>query len=128
MASLRHHVHIAKPADEVWKVVSDPSSVTEWGGVESCTIGDDGARTIAMNGMEITEAIVTNDADLRRFQYAITAGPMVPEYHLATVDVIETGDETLLIYSTEIKPDEAAPIFAGIVKGAAEGIKSYVES
>ena len=32
------------------------------------------------------------DDELRRFQYSIVSGPMQPEYHLATVDVIEDGE------------------------------------
>ena len=47
---------------------------------------------------------------------------------VSMIDMLTVLVFFLLVYSTEIKPDEAAPIFAGIVKGAAEGIKAYVEA
>lgn len=54
---------------------------------------------------------MTVDDELRRFQYRITEGPMPPEFHLGTVDVLPDGDGSLVIHSTEVVPDDAKPVF-----------------
>ena len=53
----------------------------------------------------ITEEIVTVDDDLRRFQYSITEMPIPVEYHLSTIDVLEDGDGTLIVYGVDVQPD-----------------------
>ncbi len=60
--------------------------------------------------MVLEEEIVTSDDDLRRFQYRVIemqfgGQPMPPPVNvLATVDVIEDRDGSLVIYSTDIEP------------------------
>jgi uncharacterized protein YndB with AHSA1/START domain len=127
VATIRHTARIDRSPDDVWKLVSDPASITQWGpGVDGCT-SDGTTRTVKMGGMELIEAIVTNDDDLRRFQYAITGGPMVPEYHLGTIDVLPDGDGTLVVYSTEVKPDEAKPMIDPAIESLTNALKAYLE-
>ncbi len=50
MASLRSTTRIARPADEVWKVVSDPAGISAWfPGIEQATAGD-GTRSCTLAG------------------------------------------------------------------------------
>ncbi len=122
MASLRYTARIDASPDEVWALVSDPAGIVDWfPGVDECTF-DGTARTVSTMGMEIVETVITNDAELRRFQYGLTAGPMVPELHRCTIDVLEDGDGTLLVYSCDVEPDEIADLMAGVYEGATAAI------
>jgi hypothetical protein len=128
MATIRHHARIARPADDVWKVVSDPVSLNDWfPGLSGVTVDGD-VRRIPMGDNEIVEEIVTSDDALRRFQYRITGGPMVPEQHLATLDVIEDGDASLVIYACDVKPDDASQFLDPVLAQALDGLKTYLES
>jgi hypothetical protein len=127
MASIRHHARINRSPDDVWALVADAGGLGEWfPGIESCTLNGD-VRSIEMMGMEIDEKIVLSDDALRRLQYSIVAGPMVPEHHLCTMDVIEDGEGSLLVYSCDVSPDELGEVFDGVYKGATEAIKAELE-
>lgn len=127
MATIRKHTRIAKPADEVWKVVSDAGGVSDWfpviqsseasGNTRSCELGD---------GTKLTEEIVTNDDELRRFQYRITEGVPV-DFHLGTVDVLEDDGGSLVVYSTEVQPDDLGSMMDQVVAQGIEGLKQYCE-
>lgn len=128
MASVRVHIRIAASADVVWTIVSDAGNVAEWfEAIEKSSVSG-ATRTVALaNGPEITEDIVTNDPVLRRFQYAIRSGLPV-QSHLGTIDVLEDGDGALVIYSTDVTPDEVGSMMAGVLSDALQGLKRYVES
>ena len=127
MSTIRHHVRIDASADTVWALITDPVAITTWAeGLDACTF-DGTSRTITAMGAEIVEEIVTNDSDLRRFQYSITGGPLPVEYHLATIDVIEDGEMSLLIYAAEIKPDSFKDFMDGLLGGLAQQLKTAAE-
>jgi hypothetical protein len=127
LATIRHHTRIARSADDVWILVSDPDIGGWFPGVDSCTIDGD-VRTIGTMGIEVQEQVVTTDDNLRRFQYSIIGGAMVPEHHIATIDVIEDGDESILIYSCDVKPDEAGALLGPVLEQATAAIKNELES
>lgn len=128
MATIRHHIHIDRSPDDVWQVVSDAGAIAEWfPGIDSATVDGD-VRRCAMGDAQLVEEVVTVDDDLRRFQYRITEGPMPLEFHLGTVDVLPDGDGALVIYSTEVKPDDAKAVFDPAVAGGVDGLKAYLES
>lgn len=129
MASLRTEQWIGRPADEVWAHVSDAAAISNWfpGIVNASVEGD--VRTIELDGgVELVEDIVTNDSGLRRFQYSITGGPMPIERHLGTVDVIDNRDGCLVIYSTEIVPDETAGMMGPAIEAGCAGLKAHCEA
>lgn len=128
MASLRTHARIARPADEVWKVVSDAAGISAWfPGIEQATV-DNGTRTCTLaGGMTLVEDVVTVDDELRRFQYRITDG-MPVEHHLGTVDVLDDGDGALVVYSTEVTSDSLADLMRPAIEGGVKGLKAKLES
>ena len=98
MASLRSTARIARPADEVWNVVSDAAGISAWfAGIEHATAGDGTGSCTLAGGHQLEEDVVNVDGDLRRFQYRITGG-MPVEHHLGTVDVLEDGPQLSLIH------------------------------
>lgn len=128
MASLRTHARIARPADEVWKVVSDAAGISAWfPAIESSTATHSSRSCTLAGGHQLKEDIVNVDDSLRRFQYRITEGVPV-EYHLGTVDVLEDGpDATLVVYSTEITPDGLADMMGPTIQDGLQGLKTHLE-
>ena len=129
MSSIRVHTRIAASADDVWKVVADTGNLADWFPpvTKSSQSGD--VRTIELGpDTVLDERIVTSDGDLRRLQYAIISGMPEGTQHLATIDVIEDGSGSLVVYGTDVTPDELAPMILGAIGAGIEGLKSYVEA
>jgi carbon monoxide dehydrogenase subunit G len=129
MATLRTHLTIDRPADEVWSVVSDAGNISAWFPMVQTSTADGGQRHCELDGgVPLDEEIVTNDAELRRFQYRIVGGAVPVTSHLGTVDVLEQGGSSLVVYSTEVTPDEVAGTLGPAVEDGLRGLKSYCES
>ncbi|MGE3795769.1 MAG: SRPBCC family protein [Dehalococcoidia bacterium] len=127
MATIRHHAHIDRSPDDVWKVVSDAGAISEWFPGIDTSIAEGNTRRCSMAGSTLAEEIVTVDDALRRFQYRISEGPMPLQFHLGTVDVLPDGDGSLVVYSTEVVPDDAKPLFDPAIAGGVQGLKNYLE-
>lgn len=78
------------------------------------------------SGIWVGEEIVTNDSELHRFQYRIISGAPF-DHHLATVDLIDANDGTLVIYAADVAPEEMGPAMQQSVAGAVEALKEYLE-
>jgi len=128
MATARSHMRINRPAHEVWKAVSDAGAISKWfPGIETSSATATTRSCVMAGGATIEEEIVTNDSALRRFQYRITEGPMPVDFHLGTVDVLEDGEGALVIYSTDITPDEGAAMIGPASEGALKELKRMLE-
>ena len=127
MATVRSHAWIGRPAAEVWGVVSDVGAISNWfPGIVESSAGD-GTRSCMFGDVPIEEEIVTNDDSLRRLQYSITGGGIECESHLATVDVIDNNGGCLVMYSTDVKPDEMADMVGPALEGGVQGLKELCE-
>ena len=130
MGTVRRHIFIDSPAEEVWALVGDPARLHKWFPITGCEVSrEDGAtdlpptkRWITLaSGLRFEEQIVTLDHDLRRFQYSIINNPIIKS-HLGTVDVISDGaSRCLVIYSTDLDPEVMALVIAG---AAGEGLQN----
>ncbi len=127
MATIRHHAHVERSPDDVWKVVSDAGAISNWFPGIDTSSAEGGVRRCSMGGSELAEEIVTVDDELRRFQYRITEGPMPLEFHLGTVDVLPDGDGSLVIYSTDVLPDETKQFMEPALAAGLAGLKSHLE-
>jgi hypothetical protein len=127
IASVRHHVRIARPASEVWDLVGDPARLPEWfPGIVSADV-DGARRTITTSsGLPIPEEITINDPLLRRFQYRIDA-PIVT-FHRSTIDVLAlSDDECVVAYGVEADPRTMALVIGGGGRGALDELKRLME-
>jgi len=125
--SVRRHVRIKRPADEVWAIVGDAARVQEWfTGIDS-SIVDGSTRVVTTgSGLPMPEEIVTNDPIQRRFQYRITSG-MFKE-HLSTIDVIDLEDgASLVVYAADADPGTMALIIAGAAGSALVELRDRLE-
>lgn len=129
MATLRTHLVIDRNADDVWSVVSDAGNISAWfPSVQTSAVTGSERHCTLEGGIPLDEEIVTSDDVLRRFQYRIVGGGVPVSLHLGTVDVLEQGDSSLVIYSTEIEPDEAAGALGPAIEDGLRGLKAYCES
>lgn len=123
VATIRRDVRFQHPAHAVWGAVTDTASLDTWfPGLTACTQTDD-VRTVTLgSGVSLPERIVTNDPVQRRLQYRIEAGPV--RAHLATLDVIDLGDDTCLgVYSTDAEPDVMALVIGAACGNALEELR-----
>jgi hypothetical protein len=128
MATIRETIHIDAPPDKVWAGVRDPLALLDWfDGLDGGEMVGN-ARKIKMGDITVTEEIVTVDDDLRRFQYAITDMPIPVEFHLSTIDVLEDGDGTLIVYGVDVRPDMLKDILGPTISGACVGMKKHFEA
>lgn len=128
MASVRVHTRIAASADAVWKIVSDAGNVADWFPPIAKSEATATTRTMELhNGPVIQEDIVTSDQVLRRFQSSIQSG-LPLESHLWTIDVLDDGAGSIVVYSADVKPDEVGSMMAGLLSDGLEGLKRYVEA
>ena len=73
---------------------------------------------------EVEDIIVTNDSQLRRFQYRVADA----EGHLATVDVLSVSEnDTLVIYSIELGSEELVAAWGPYMDEGVRGLKRYLD-
>jgi hypothetical protein len=128
VATTRAHVRIQRSADEVWKVVSDAGSVATWfPGMESSAATDVGRTVVFAGGIEVSEEVVTSDDTLRRFQYRMLPNALGVEHYLGTIDVLEDGDASIVVYGADLLPDAFVDIIGpSLAKGVA-ALKAHCE-
>jgi hypothetical protein len=128
MATIRHHARIERAPDEVWKVLSDAGSISTWFPLIEQSRAEDGVRYRSLQGGgKLEEEIVTSDDRLRRFQYRIVAGDMPIEHHIGTIDVLADGQRSLVVYSTDVTPDEVAEQMDGVLAEGLQGLEAHLE-
>ncbi len=127
MTSLRAEILIDAQPDRVWKIVSDAANISEWYPLISQShLDSSGVRHLELiDGSRVEEKIVTSDENLRRFQYQIQGGDLAVDHHLGTIDVIPVEDKTLVVYSSEITPDNLALLVDSAVKDALAGLRGH---
>jgi len=125
--SVRRHVRINRPAEEVWARIGDPARLHEWFPGIAATSIDGTTRVITTElGLPIPEQILTDDPLQRRFQYRIVA-PMFRE-HLSTLDVLDLGDGTCVaMYAADAEPSALALVIAGAAGNALEHLRDSME-
>ncbi|MPZ65995.1 MAG: SRPBCC family protein [Pseudonocardiaceae bacterium] len=130
MATLRTDITIERPVDEVWAVISDAGSISTWFPIVKTSSASGEDRHCELEGgIPLDEKIVTNDPQLRRFQYRIVGGRVPVDSHLGTVDVFDRGDgSSLVVYSTEVTPDEIADTLGPAIEDGVRGLKKYLET
>ena len=127
MASFRFHTRVPASPDEVWRVLCDVATIPKWfPGVRSAEL-DQGLRVLHLaDGGTLRARVVTADPQLRRFQYSFIEGmPQHIDFHLGTLDVIEDGTGSLVIYSQQVEPDALGDVIAPAVAAGIEGIRAY---
>lgn len=124
MTTVRTAVLIDRSADDVWKVVTDAGTISEcFPVVEESEMTDDNHRAVVLQGgVKLFEEIVTNDSDLRRFQYRVVSGDLALTHHLGTIDVHDVEGRSPVVYSCDFTPAEFTDLFVNGTEGALTGL------
>jgi hypothetical protein len=123
MGTVRRHVFIDSPADEVWALVGDPARLHEWFPITSCEVVGNKRWINLASGLRFEEDIITLDHDLRRFQYSIVNN-LIVKSHLGTVDVIPDGpNRCMVMYGTDIDPEPMGLIIIGAAGAGLEKLQ-----
>lgn len=127
LGSVRHHVHIARSADDVWAMVGDPRRLHEWFlGIADCIVDGTSREVTLGSGMRLPEEILVADHTQRRFQYRVTS-PMFT-FHRGTIDVLDLDDGSCVVsYATDADPRTMALTIGGAAAGALDELKRYFE-
>ena len=132
MASIRRHIHVLREPDHVWDALRDVGGVHERlarGFVVDTTLEPGGRVVTFANGVVARERIVDVDDQHRRLAYSVVDGALGLTHHHASFEVIEASEgATLLVWITDVLPDDAAPAVAHMVElGTAAIIRTLTE-
>jgi uncharacterized protein YndB with AHSA1/START domain len=132
MATVRVEAVIDVSAQRVWEAIADVGAVHRRllpGRVAGARIEND-VRVLTMpDGSEIRELIISVDHHDRRLAYAVIEGQKLPlTYHHATFQVFLDGEQSRLVWLTDVLPHAmAAAVQARTERGIIE-IKQVIES
>jgi ligand-binding SRPBCC domain-containing protein len=123
MGTVRRHIFIDSPAEEVWALVGDPARLHDWFPITSCEVVGNKRWINLASGLRFEEDIITLDHDLRRFQYSIVNN-LIVKSHLGTVDVIPDGpNRCMVMYGTDIDPEPMGLIIIGAAGAGLEKLQ-----
>jgi len=112
MATIVKEAVLEVAASDVWAVVSDVANVPELTGmVEASHMEGDTRFCTQAGGGELKETILSVDDDLMRMAYRVHESPFPISEHAASIVVQEASSGCRVTWTTDLKPDDAAPIF-----------------
>jgi hypothetical protein len=126
MATIIREASVEAPAERVWEALRDFGAVHERVApgfvVDSRLEGDGDVRTVTFaNGAVAREALVGIDDGARRLAYAVVESALGLTHHNASASVVATGEgSSRFVWVTDVLPDEAAPVVAGMMEQGLE--------
>jgi carbon monoxide dehydrogenase subunit G len=132
MATVRVETPVSRPPAEVWDAIADVGAVHRRllpGRVVDAEIDGD-TRTLTMpGGYRIRELIVAVDHAERRMAYSVVEGQQLPlTYHHASFQVLDDGDHTRLVWTTDVLPHGLAPAVRARVERGLVEMRQALES
>lgn len=126
--TVRREVRVQRPADDVWAVVGDPTTIHRWfPGMADSSVDGTVRVVTGDSGIPMPEEILTVDPVQRRFQYRVTA-PVV-QHHQGTIDVHDLGGgESLVVYATDAEPRAMTLVIGGATGAALLELKRQLEA
>jgi len=123
MATIRHEIHIAAQATDVWDAARDVAALHTRlvpGFVTATEMLPDRAtptrRVTFATGTVLDEKIVAVDDDLRRVVWSIQG----VEHHNGALEIIDAGDGARVVWTADVLPAELAARFSPLM---AEGLR-----
>jgi hypothetical protein len=129
MTTIRSHAVLDHDAATVWATIRQVGAVSDWfPAITHSELTDVGRNVTLADGTRLVEETVTLDDELRRYQYRITGGDLVPEQHLGTIDVIDIGESrSIVVYGSDVAPAEVAAAFDGAIGEAVAALGSHLD-
>jgi carbon monoxide dehydrogenase subunit G len=122
MAASEVAVTVARPAAEVWSVVSDFGGIGQWmPGIDACELRGD-ERVLSLGGMTVVERDLGVDPVRRVARYGIVGGDIALTRHEASVEVLEDPEGCRIRWSFEVEPEELLGVFQQTYQRALEAL------
>lgn len=125
MATIRKEVALKAGADAVWDAVRDFHNLHERlvRGFVVAAKPDADARLITFaNGLEVREDLISCDDAGRRLAYTASGGGLL-KHHNGVVEVRPVGSGSVLVWTLDILPNEAAPAIDAMMDMGAEAMR-----
>jgi len=126
MATIRKEITIPTDPADAWDAIRDFGGVHERlaAGFVTATRMDGGDRIVTfVNGSSARERLVAVDEDRRRLVYSVVDSGLGFAHHQASAEVVDgEGGETRFIWTTDLLPDELAPVIDQMMDQGAEAI------
>lgn len=121
MASIVREIPVAS-ATAAWDALVDFGAVDRRvvpGFVTDCEL-DGGDRIVTFaNGAQARERLVAVDHDRRRLVYAVVESGLGFVHHQASVEVVDGPDGARLVWTSDLLPDDLAPMVEGLMTAGA---------
>ncbi|MBL0726611.1 SRPBCC family protein [Piscinibacter sp. HJYY11] len=116
MTTVHKTAQINADPRKVWGRIADVGKVHDiLPSVVECRLDGDKRLCTFADGGQLTERIISVDAELMRLAYSITDSPFPLEYHAASMRVVPEANGCRLEWTTDLKPDalkeSLAPLF-----------------
>ena len=132
VATVRVETVIDLPAQRVWDAIADVGAVHRRllpGRVADVRLEDDTRILTMPDGSHVRELIVSVDHSIRRMAYAVVEGQRLAlTYHHAAFQVIAEGDQSRLVWLTDVLPHAAAAAVQARVERGIVEIRQVLES
>ncbi len=126
MATIHREIPIDTTVEAAWSKLSDLQRVHGMLSILSDAVVDGDRRVCGLEGGgRLEELILSVDDDRRRVAYAIVDSPFGLDFHAASMSVVADGDSARLVWTTDMKPDEAADQIAGLIESETENIQGF---
>ena len=129
MTTVYREIPIESSVEAAWGKLSDLEGVRQMFSFLTDVAVDGDKRVCEMEGGgRLDELILSVDSDLRRVAYAILDSPFGLEFHAASMSLVADGDKAKFVWTTDLKPDEAADQIAGLIDAETANIKAFFAS
>lgn len=116
---------------EAWAALRDFGALHQRlavGFVTTCTLDEPDVRAITFaNGAAVKERLVGVDDAARRLAYTVIESDLGFSHHSAAAQVVEDAEGTLFVWTTDVLPDDQAPVVAGLMEAGLTAITSTLE-
>jgi carbon monoxide dehydrogenase subunit G len=130
VASIRKEFAVEAPAEKVWDAIRDVGAVHSRlarGMVRDTRLDGDSRVVTFANGEVVRERIVGIDEHARRLAYAVVGWHTT--HHNASFEVVRNGDSgSRVIWTTDLLPDDLAPLVDGLMEQGSAAIKQTLEA
>lgn len=130
MSTIRSEVPVSAPSAAVWDAVRDFGAAHRRlfpGVLTDVTLDGDRARVVTFaNGLIVRELLVSVDDDARRLVYSSVGGRA--SHHNAALEVRDdAAGNSVVVWTTDLLPDELAQIVAGLVEAGSAAMKTTLD-
>jgi hypothetical protein len=111
-------IDIARPADEIWAVVREPTSVVRWNPIVEFARMEGSHRILELvTGDVVVERIDSRDDRSRTMKYSLVDGPIPNATHHGVIAVHPVNQRTSRVaYTVQTTPEGVPDMIAGTVE------------